>query len=159
MVTAIVRDGSSDAGNRSITCVFNVTQYALTFPELQICHASAWVVSYDQMGLVLLDLADPRIVLHQPRRVAVRACGAVRAHRRCRPRGVFPCGWVVDAPNDWLYPYYGAADTVVGLASAQFSEVLARICASPMPSRPGERPTTRTRGDADKDYGRDHGAT
>ena len=74
-------------------------------------------------------------------------------------RAGFPCGWVVDAPNDRLYPYYGAADTVVGLASARFSEVLARICASPMPSRPGERPTTRTRGDADKDHGRDHGAT
>ena len=33
-------------------------------------------------------------------------------------RVVFPCGWVHDPETDLLRMYYGAADTVIGLATA-----------------------------------------
>jgi predicted GH43/DUF377 family glycosyl hydrolase len=44
---------------------------------------------------------------------------------------VFPCGWIRDETTDELRLYYGAADTVIGLATARFSDVMARVCASP----------------------------
>jgi predicted GH43/DUF377 family glycosyl hydrolase len=34
---------------------------------------------------------------------------------------------VLDEPADRLLLYYGAADTVIGLASARFSDVMARL--------------------------------
>jgi predicted GH43/DUF377 family glycosyl hydrolase len=45
-------------------------------------------------------------------------------------RVVFPCGWVRDEATDRLFLYYGAADTVIGLATARFSDVLARVLES-----------------------------
>ena len=44
------------------------------------------------------------------------------------------------------YLYYGAADTVIGLATARFSEVLALVCASPTTGehRPSDPAGTRT---------------
>ncbi len=78
------------------------------------------------------DLADPRIVLHQTDEwvfgpeAPYEITGDVG-------RVVFPCGWVHDAEADQLFLYYGAADTVIGLATARFSEVLARVCAAPAP--------------------------
>ena len=44
---------------------------------------------------------------------------------------MFPCGWVHDVEADQLYLYYGGADTVIGVATARFSEVLALVCAAP----------------------------
>ena len=38
---------------------------------------------------------------------------------------VFPCGQTLGPDGDTLRLYYGAADTVVGMASASLSEVLA----------------------------------
>jgi len=84
------------------------------------------------MGLILLDLADPRVVLHQTDEwlfgpeAPYEITGDVE-------RVVFPCGWVVDAANDRLFLYYAAADTVIGLATARFSDVLARVRAAPVP--------------------------
>jgi predicted GH43/DUF377 family glycosyl hydrolase len=46
-------------------------------------------------------------------------------------RVVFPCGWTLDEKTDQLNLYYGAADTVIGLATARFSEVLRRVCDAP----------------------------
>ena len=46
---------------------------------------------------------------------------------------VFPCGWVLDEPTDRLHIYYGAADTSIGVATATFSDVLARVLAAPGP--------------------------
>ena len=42
-------------------------------------------------------------------------------------RVVFPCGWILDEAADRLRLYYGAADTVIGLATARFSDVMARV--------------------------------
>lgn len=83
-----------------------------------------------RMGLALLDLDDPRVVLRQTDEwlfgpeAPYEITGDVG-------RVVFPCGWVHDAATDQLFLYYGAADSVVGLATARFSDVLARICAAP----------------------------
>ncbi|HET9085149.1 MAG TPA: hypothetical protein VFN41_12180, partial [Candidatus Limnocylindrales bacterium] len=42
-------------------------------------------------------------------------------------RVVFPCGWVVDTDADLIQLYYGAADSVVAMATARLSEVVARV--------------------------------
>jgi beta-1,4-mannooligosaccharide/beta-1,4-mannosyl-N-acetylglucosamine phosphorylase len=47
---------------------------------------------------------------------------------------VFPCGWIVDEATDELRMYYGAADSSIGLATAKFSDVLARVHQAPGPA-------------------------
>jgi predicted GH43/DUF377 family glycosyl hydrolase len=85
-----------------------------------------------RMGLVLLDLGDPRIVLHQTDEWLFAPAAPYEISGDVG-RVVFPCGWVHDQQTDQLFLYYGAADTVVGLATAKFSEVFARVLASPTP--------------------------
>ncbi len=85
------------------------------------------------MGLVLLDLEDPRILLHQTDEWLFAPAAPYEITGDVG-RVVFPCGWILDAPNDRLHLYYGAADTVIGLATARFSDVLARVLASPIPA-------------------------
>ena len=46
---------------------------------------------------------------------------------------VFPNGWVVDEKGDRLTLYYGAADSVVAMATARLSTVLAHVDAMPEP--------------------------
>jgi predicted GH43/DUF377 family glycosyl hydrolase len=86
-------------------------------------------------GLVLLDLEDPRIVLHQTDEWLFGPSASYEITGDVS-RVVFPCGWVRDPATDVLYLYYGAADSVVGLATAPFGSVLARVCAAPSPGRP-----------------------
>ena len=106
--------------------------------------AEGWLVMYHgvhqtsdgpiyRMGLVLLDLEDPRILLHQTDEWLFGPASPYEITGDVG-RVVFPCGWVLDAPDDRLYLYYGAADTVIGLATARFSDVLARVLASPIPA-------------------------
>lgn len=112
--------------------------------------AEGWLVMYHgvrvtsdgpiyRVGLALLDLDDPGLLLHKGDEwvfgpeAPYEITGDVG-------RVVFPCGWVLDEPNDRLALYYGAADSVIGLATASFGEVMARVLASPklVPrSRPG----------------------
>lgn len=105
--------------------------------------ADGWLVMYHgvhttadgpiyRVGLALLDLADPRIVL---RRTDEWVFGPVEPYERAGDVGrvVFPCGWVLDEPSDRLTIYYGAADTAIAMATATFSEVLARIRSAPAP--------------------------
>ncbi len=77
-------------------------------------------------GLALLDLEDPRQVLH---RADEWVFGPASPYEVTGDVGrvVFPCGWILDEAADRLHLYYGAADTVIGLATARFSEVLARV--------------------------------
>jgi beta-1,4-mannooligosaccharide/beta-1,4-mannosyl-N-acetylglucosamine phosphorylase len=81
-------------------------------------------------GLALLDLDDPARVL---RRTDEWVFGPTAPYEMIGDVGrvVFPCGWVVDEDADRLRLYYGAADSVVGLATARMSDVLARVRASP----------------------------
>ena len=46
---------------------------------------------------------------------------------------VFPNGWVHDPVTDRLSLYYGAADTVVAVASAAMQDVLAHMSQTPPP--------------------------
>jgi predicted GH43/DUF377 family glycosyl hydrolase len=81
-------------------------------------------------GLALLDLDDPGIVLRRGEEwvfapeAPYEVIGDVG-------RVVFPCGWILDEAADRLRLYYGGADSVVGLARARFSDVMARVLSSP----------------------------
>jgi predicted GH43/DUF377 family glycosyl hydrolase len=81
-------------------------------------------------GLALLDLEDPGIVR---RRVDEWVFAPEAPYELTGDVGrvVFPCGWVHDESNDRLRLYYGAADSVIGLATARFSDVMARVLGSP----------------------------
>lgn len=81
-------------------------------------------------GLALLDLDQPSRVLHRAEdwvlspRTAYEQVGDV-------PGVVFPCGMLYDEPTDQLRVYYGAADSQVALATANLSDVIAFLRASP----------------------------
>jgi beta-1,4-mannooligosaccharide/beta-1,4-mannosyl-N-acetylglucosamine phosphorylase len=94
-------------------------------------HATAAGPIY-RMGLALLDLDDPTVVL---RRSDEWAFGPQAPYERSGdvPQVVFPSGALVDPPADRLDLYYGAADTVVGLATARFSDVLDYVRSCPRP--------------------------
>jgi predicted GH43/DUF377 family glycosyl hydrolase len=47
------------------------------------------------------------------------------------PNVVFPCGLVHDENTDRLFLYYGAADTRIGLATANRSDVLSYLRGCP----------------------------
>lgn len=88
-----------------------------------------------RLGLALLDLEDPRIVLH-------RSEGWVFGPREMYERSgdvndvVFPCGWVM--VNDEIRIYYGSADTSVSMASAKVSDILEYIHGCPEAQCPEE---------------------
>jgi predicted GH43/DUF377 family glycosyl hydrolase len=44
---------------------------------------------------------------------------------------IFPNGWVLDEAADQLVLYYGAGDSVVGAATARFSDVLDYVNKAP----------------------------
>jgi predicted GH43/DUF377 family glycosyl hydrolase len=105
--------------------------------------AEGWLVMYHgvhmtgdgpiyRVGLALLDLADPRVLL---RRMDEWVFGPSASYEVMGDVGkvVFPCGWVLDEANDRLLLYYGAADSSIGVATASFSDVLARVMAAPGP--------------------------
>jgi predicted GH43/DUF377 family glycosyl hydrolase len=76
-----------------------------------------------RMGLALLDLEDPRIVI---RRGEDWVFGPAREYEFVGdvPNVVFSCGTVVDAITGQMQMYYGAADTSIGVASANVSDLL-----------------------------------
>ncbi len=99
--------------------------------------ADGWLVLYHgvhatgdgpiyRVGLTLLDLDDPSKVL---RRMDEWVFGPAAPYEISGDVGrvVFPCGWIHDEAADMLRLYYGAADTVIGLATARFSDVMARV--------------------------------
>jgi len=83
-------------------------------------------------GLALLDLEDPGTVLH---RTDEWVFGPEADHEIIGDVGrvVFPCGWIHDPVTDKLSLYYGAADTVIGLATAKLWDVIATVKAAPAP--------------------------
>jgi beta-1,4-mannooligosaccharide/beta-1,4-mannosyl-N-acetylglucosamine phosphorylase len=99
--------------------------------------ADGWLVLYHgvltscngfvyAMGAALLDLEEPW-------RVKARSHDYLLApeadYERVGdvPNVVFPCAALVDAEEDRLTVYYGAADTVVGMAHGRLSEILDRL--------------------------------
>jgi predicted GH43/DUF377 family glycosyl hydrolase len=91
-------------------------------------------------GLVLLDLEDPRRVLH---RTDEWMFGPSESYEQTGDVGgvVFPCGWIHDPTKDELRIYYGAADSAIALATATLSDLVAyvRSCPRPEQRRVGER--------------------
>jgi len=85
-----------------------------------------------RVGLALLDRDDPTVVL---RRSDEWVLGPSAPYERVGDvsKVVFPNGWVVDEALDRLMLYYGAGDSVVAVATARLSDVLAHVNAMPQP--------------------------
>jgi predicted GH43/DUF377 family glycosyl hydrolase len=77
-------------------------------------------------GLALLDLDDPTRVIA---RTDDWQFGPEADYERTGdvPNVVFPSGWVLDRSGERVLVYYGAADTVIGLATASVSDLLATL--------------------------------
>jgi predicted GH43/DUF377 family glycosyl hydrolase len=86
-----------------------------------------------RVGLALLDLDDPRRLLHRSEEWVF---GPETPYERSGDVAdvVFPCGWVVGPQPDALHVYYGAGDSVIAMASARLSEVLAYVLDCPGPT-------------------------
>ena len=76
-----------------------------------------------RLGLALLDLDDPRRVLRRSDEWVVGPQAPYEVTGNV-PNVVFPCGAVLDASSGELRLYYGAADTCVGLMTANIADVL-----------------------------------
>jgi predicted GH43/DUF377 family glycosyl hydrolase len=87
-----------------------------------------------RVGLALLDLEDPRIVLHRSDEWVL---GPAEPYEQAGDVAgvVFPCGWVHDPATDELRVYYGAADSSVAVATARLSDIVAYIRSCPKPER------------------------
>ena len=81
-----------------------------------------------RLGLALLDLENPTRVL---RRSEEWIFGPHASYEREGDVDdvVFPCGWILK--EDTVYLYYGAADTSIGVAKAEVSDLLTYIKSCP----------------------------
>jgi predicted GH43/DUF377 family glycosyl hydrolase len=84
-----------------------------------------------RVGLALLDLEHPETVL---RRSDEWVMGPTTNYESVGDvdKVVFPNGWVLDEAGDSLYLYYGAGDTVSGLAVATFSALMDYVMRMPL---------------------------
>jgi predicted GH43/DUF377 family glycosyl hydrolase len=97
-------------------------------------HATAAGTIY-RAGLALLDLESPRVVVG---RTDEWIFGPSAPYEVTGDVGhvVFPCGWVLDPAGEVVSVYYGAGDSVVGLATVRLDDLLACVRGGP-----GARPT------------------
>jgi predicted GH43/DUF377 family glycosyl hydrolase len=97
-------------------------------------HATAAGPIY-RAGLALLDLENPRVVVG---RTDEWIFGPSAPYEVTGDVGhvVFPCGWVLDPAGEVVSVYYGAGDSVVGLATVRLDDLLACVRGGP-----GARPT------------------
>lgn len=93
-----------------------------------------------RVGLALLALDDPGHVLA---RTDEWIFGPQAPYEIIGDVGrvVFPCGWIHDTSTNRLLLYYGGADTVIGMAVADFDAVMALVRPVPTPA------VVRPRGD------------
>jgi predicted GH43/DUF377 family glycosyl hydrolase len=84
-----------------------------------------------RVGLALLDLEHPEIVV---RRSDEWVMGPTTNYESVGDvdKVVFPNGWVLDEAADRLSLYYGAGDSVCGLAIAQFSRLMEYVKQTPL---------------------------
>jgi predicted GH43/DUF377 family glycosyl hydrolase len=83
-----------------------------------------------RLGLALLDPEDPSRVAH---RGDEWVFGPSAPYERAGdvPDVVFPCGWVLREDGDTLDMYYGAADTVICLATASLADLVDHVRSHP----------------------------
>jgi predicted GH43/DUF377 family glycosyl hydrolase len=83
-----------------------------------------------RVGLMLLDLEDPSRVL---RRTPSWVLGPDALYERVGdvPNVLFPTGLVHDEPANELRMYYGAADSTIALATANYAEVMEYLLGLP----------------------------
>ncbi len=82
-----------------------------------------WIKRYT-VGAMLLDLADPARVVGLARRpVMVPESAYAYEMQGFRGGVIFPCGLIAE-PDGWVKIYYGAADTVVALATARLEDLV-----------------------------------
>ncbi|MGA3029169.1 MAG: glycosidase [Candidatus Limnocylindrales bacterium] len=84
-----------------------------------------------RVGLALLDLEHPEVVLRRSDEWVLAPTTTYEAVGDV-DKVIFPNGWVLDEAADRLALYYGAGDSVVGLAEARFSEVMDYMGAAPL---------------------------
>ncbi len=107
-------------------------------PPLQTEHG--WLLIYHgvketiaggiyRVGLALCDLDQPTRVTH---RLPQWILGPLESYEREGdvPNVVFPCGLVHDEDSGEVRLYYGAADTSIGLATAQLDDLLEAVLAA-----------------------------
>ena len=98
-----------------------------------------WLVSYHgvkrtcagciyRLGLVILDTENPELVTHRSEEWVFSPQKSYEMHGDVG-NVVFPCGWTQRDNELWLY--YGAADTSVALAIANYDEVIEHILNCP----------------------------
>jgi predicted GH43/DUF377 family glycosyl hydrolase len=82
-----------------------------------------------RLGLALLDL-DTLEVIHRSRDWVL---GPRETYERVGDVGgvIFPCGAVVDEKTNELLVYYGASDSVIGLAIANLDDIISYLKACP----------------------------
>ncbi len=83
-----------------------------------------------RVGLAMLDRDHPEQVLH---RSQAWVLGPTEPYERMGdvPNVVFPCGLVHDAGSDQVRLYYGAADTVLAVATARLSDLVDHVLTCP----------------------------
>ena len=109
---------------------WDANKIGLSAPPIET--SEGWLVLYHgvrttasgsiyRLGMVLLDLEDPRRVI---RRTDEWIFGPKATYEREGDVDdvVFPCGWTVK--NDAVSMYYGAADSCIALATAKLSELV-----------------------------------
>jgi predicted GH43/DUF377 family glycosyl hydrolase len=104
--------------------------------------SSGWLVMYHgahptasgpiyRVGLALLDLEHPEIVLRRSDEWVMAPTARYEAVGDV-DKVFFPNGWVLDEAADRLALYYGAGDSVVGLAVASFSKLMDYVNNTPL---------------------------
>ncbi len=85
-----------------------------------------------RLGLALLDLDKPWQVLRRSDEWIFAPETPYELNGDVN-NVVFPCGWILDEPTGIIRMYYGCADSCIGLATANLSEMLDYIKSCPAP--------------------------
>ena len=93
-------------------------------------HATASGPIY-RVGLALLDIDHPEVVLRRSAEWLMAPTATYEAVGDV-DKVFFPNGWVLDEAGDRLSLYYGAGDSVIGLADARFSELMEYVMQMPL---------------------------
>ena len=90
--------------------------------------------------LEVVGQSESAIDRDDPRRVLMRGdewvFGPQMHYERAGdvPDVVFPCGWLLEDDGDTLHMYYGAADSVIGLATASLADLVDHLASHPCTS-------------------------